>query len=664
MTADVLTARDALDAGGPLAEQIPNFTPRPTQQAMAAAIEEVLAERRIYIAESGTGTGKTFAYLVPALLSGRKVLISSGTRNLQDQLYHRDLPLVRKALALPVSVALLKGRANYLCRYRLQRTESEGRFASRADAADFVRLRDWAGRTRSGDIAEADGVAEDSTLWPLVTSTADNCLGAECPNYDECFVNQARREALAADVLVVNHHLFFADLALREEGFGRLLPGVDAVIFDEAHQLPDIASHFFGMALSSHQAVGLARDAVVEELREHSGVQALRPAAEALEKAVADMRLALGASVRREPWERVEGETAFRTALEALHSCLSELNTALDAAAAKGQGLASCARRATELLDRLTLIIDGPPSDHVRWFETGARSFSLHMTPLDVAAPFRAQMQALSDETSDPKAWIFTSATLTIGGDFGHFQSQLGLEAADTDRWESPFDYARNSLLYVPKHLPEPSSADYTSRLVDAAVPVIEASRGRAFFLFTSHRALKQASELLAGRTRYPLLIQGSLPRAQLLERFRAAGDAVLLATASFWEGVDVRGPALSCVIIDKLPFAAPDDPVLRARAAAMEEAGRNPFMEYQIPAAVIALKQGAGRLIRDIDDRGVLMIGDPRLYTKSYGRVFLASLPPMPRTRELAEVQRFFADLGANGQDIASTAAREKGMG
>jgi len=637
-------AADVLGPDGPLAACVEGFSARPSQRAMAAAIEDVLADRRIYIAESGTGTGKTFAYLVPALLSGMKVLISSGTRNLQDQLYHRDLPLVRQALGLPVNVALLKGRANYLCRYRLNRTDGEGRFASRADAAEFVRLRAWAGRTRSGDIAEAEGVAEDSALWPLVTSTADNCLGSECPNYDECFVNQARREALAADVLVINHHLFFADLALREEGFGRLLPGVDAVIFDEAHQLPDIASHFFGVAVSSHQLFGLARDTVVEELREHSGLAALRPAAEALEKAAADMRLALGPTARREPWERVEEDAAFRAALEGLHLQLGELNTVLDAAAAKGQGLASCARRSAELLDRLSTLIDGAASDHVRWFETGSRSFGFHMTPLDVAGPFRNQMQALNDEASKPKAWIFTSATLTIGGDFGHFQSQLGLEAADTDRWESPFDYARNSLLYVPKQMPEPNTPDYTRWLVDAAVPAIEASGGRAFMLFTSHRALKQASELLASRVRYPLLIQGSLPRAQLLERFRVAGDAVLLATASFWEGVDVRGPALSCVIIDKLPFASPDDPVLRARATAMEEAGRNPFMEYQIPAAVIALKQGAGRLIRDINDRGVLMLGDPRLYTKSYGRIFLASLPAMPRTRDVSDVEAFFA--------------------
>ncbi len=639
---------DVLGPDGPLAACVDDFSARPSQQAMATAIEEVLADRRTYIAESGTGTGKTFAYLVPAVLSGMKVLISSGTRNLQDQLYHRDLPLVRKALALAVNTALLKGRANYLCRYRLLRTEGEGRFASRADAAEFVRLRAWAGRTRSGDIAEAEGVAEDSALWPLVTSTADNCLGSECPNYDECFVNQARREALAADVLVINHHLFFADLALREEGFGRLLPGVDAVIFDEAHQLPDIASHFFGVAVSSHQLFGLARDTVVEELREHSGLAALRPAAEALEKAAADMRLALGPTARREPWERVEGESAFRAALEGLHLQLGELNTVLDAAAAKGQGLASCARRSSELLDRLSTLIDGAASDHVRWFETGLRSFSFHLTPLDVAGPFRNQMQALNDEASTSKAWIFTSATLTIGGDFGHFQSQLGLEAADTDRWESPFDYARNSLLYVPKQMPEPNTPDYTRCLVDAAVPVIEASGGRAFMLFTSHRALRQASELLASRVRYPLLIQGSLPRAQLLERFRAAGDAVLLATASFWEGVDVRGPALSCVIIDKLPFASPDDPVLRARATAMEEAGRNPFMEYQIPSAVIALKQGVGRLIRDRNDRGVLMLGDPRLYTKSYGRIFLASLPPMPRTRDVSDVEAFFANASS----------------
>lgn len=632
---------DALSADGPLAKQVPGFSARPSQQAMATAIEDALADRRIYVAESGTGTGKTFAYLVPALLSGMKVLISSGTRNLQDQLYHRDLPLVRAALNRPVSTALLKGRANYLCRYRFERTAAEGGFASRADAGDFVRLRAWAQQTRTGDIAEAKGIPEDSALWPLVTSTAENCLGGKCPNYGECLVNQARREALAAEVLVVNHHLFFADLSLREDGFGQLLPGVDAVIFDEAHQLPEIASNFFGITVSSHQLLGLCRDTITEELTEHSGIEALKPAAEALEKCVADFRLVFGVAPRREPWERTETISGFYAEFEALHTALTHLATVLDAAAAKGQGLANCARRASDLLGRLGALADGARADHIAWFETGARSFNLHLTPLDVAAPFRAQLSA---DAARPKAWIFTSATLTVGGDFAHFQAQLGLESADTGRWDSPFDYANQALLYLPDDLPEPGAADHTERLIAAAVPVIEASGGRTFLLFTSHRALKQAAELLASKLEYPMLVQGSMPRAALLDRFRQAGNAVLLATASFWEGVDVRGPALSCVIIDKLPFASPDDPVLRARAGAMEEVGRNPFMEYQIPTAVIALKQGAGRLIRDIHDRGVLMLGDPRLVSKAYGRIFLASLPPLPRTRRLADVQAFFA--------------------
>jgi len=634
---------DILGPDGPFTRRVPGFAPRPAQREMAACIEQTLADAGVFIAESGTGTGKTFAYLVPALLSGKKTLISTGTKNLQDQLFHRDLPVVRATLEIPVTAALLKGRANYLCLQRLRQAEEEARFTSDRQIVDFQQIKGWAGRTRTGDLAEMTEVSEDSYIWPRVTSTADNCLGGACPRYEDCFVNRARRAALAADVLIVNHHLFFADLALKEDGFGQLLPGVEAVIFDEAHQLPDVASDFLGLTLSSHQLVGLARDAIADELKEKSGVAELAPAAEGVEKAAADLRLAFGVEPRRGAWSELDGNKVFHAALAELKSRLGRLTEILERAGAKGEGLANDFRRAAALLERLHMIGDNPPPEYVAWFETTARAFSLRLTPLDVAAPFARHT------AGGKKSWIFTSATLAVDKNFSHFQARLGLADAATGLWDSPFDFQRQALLYLPPGLPAPAAPDYTARVIEAALPVLAASRGRAFLLFTSHRALRTAAELLAGRLEYPLLVQGSMPRAEMLERFRAHGNAVLLGAASFWEGVDVRGEALSCVIIDKLPFAAPDDPVLRARAAALEEAGRNPFIELQLPEAVLALKQGVGRLIRDVGDRGVLMLCDPRLTGKGYGRIFLDSLPTMRRTRHLDEVREFFAAPAEN---------------
>jgi ATP-dependent DNA helicase DinG len=623
---------EALGPEGSLARCVPGFQARPSQREMAGRIEQTLATGGVFIAESGTGTGKTFAYLVPALLSGKRVLISTGTRHLQDQIFHRDLPLVREALGRPVSTALLKGRSNYLCLYRLARTEETGEAS-----AEFARLREWSTRTRSGDIAEADGVAEDSPLWPQVTSSPENCLGSRCTHYDRCHVKRAREQALAAEVVVVNHHLFFADLALREEGFGRLLPGVQAVIFDEAHQLPDIASVFFGLSLSSHQLAGLCRDVHMEEARVRSAMPQLPESVRALEKAVADFRLSFGQALRREPLERMADSPVYHQARASLRARLADLTAVLEVIGPTDEGFANCYRRAAALLDRVNLLEEHRADEYVAWFETTARGFSLYLTPLEVASTFRGHIEGAE------AAWIFTSATLAIDGSFSHFQTQLGLEHAETGHWDSPFDFAGHTLMYLPTGLPEPSAANYTERVIETALPVIEASRGRAFLLFTSYRALNLAAAQLRGRLPYPLLVQGDLPRQALLERFRELGNAVLLGTSSFWEGVDVRGEALSCVIIDKLPFTAPDEPVLRARATALEATGRNPFVEYQIPEAVIALKQGAGRLIRDEADRGVLVLCDPRLRTRGYGRVFLDSLPPMPRTQALADVQRFF---------------------
>ncbi|MDX1594696.1 MAG: ATP-dependent DNA helicase [Gammaproteobacteria bacterium] len=625
-----------LDAGGPLAKRLSGFAPRPQQQEMAASIAEALEEGGLLVTEAGTGTGKTFAYLVPALLSGRKVVVSTGTRHLQDQLYHRDLPVVRDALDAPVRTALLKGRGNYLCRYRLQQSLAAGRFRTREQAAEATAIRDWAGRTRSGDIAELTGIPEASGIWPLVTSTADNCLGQECPDYTDCYLVRARRQAQSVDLLVVNHHLLFADMALRDGGFGELLPEAEAWIVDEAHQVPEIAGRFFGEALSAYQLLGLARDVVAAQIAEAADSPGLRDLAADVEKGVADLRLALGRGEARSAWSALFHRGGATGALDGLRDALAALGAGVDAEAGRGKGLESCARRAADavdLLERLGEEVDGA----VRWVQTTARGFVLNRTPLDIAEPMRAQMARY------PGAWVFTSATLAVGDSFAHYTARLGLDDAATRRWESPFDFANQALLYVPRGLPEPRDPAFGTRVLESALPLIEASRGRAFLLFTSHRALREAAVWFADRLAYPLLVQGEAPRAELLDRFRALGNAVLLGTSSFWEGVDVRGEALSCVIIDKLPFAAPDDPVLQARGEALRATGGNPFLEQHVPNAVIALKQGVGRLIRDVDDRGLLAICDPRLFGKSYGRRFLASLPPMPVTRDEAVAVGFF---------------------
>lgn len=632
---------DVFATTGLLARALPGYAPRAAQRDMAEAVAASLRDGATLVVEAGTGTGKTFAYLAPVLLSGRKVIVSTGTKHLQDQLFDRDLPTVRQALGVNARTALLKGRANYLCLHRLDLAMAEGRFASRTQAAELEAVRGWAGRTRSGDIRELAEVAEDSPLWPRVTSTSDNCVGGDCPNFNDCFVVKARRAAQDADLLVINHHLLFADMALKEEGFGELLPGVDAVIVDEAHQIPEVASQFFGVSLGSRQLAGLARDAVQEHLREAGDMADLPAAAAALEQAVGELRLALGAGNRRQPWAAVADDRRVRAALDALGEQLESLRAWLKAAAPRGRGLENCWQRAERLAARLQLTAGQPPQEHVHWFETFTRSFAIHCTPLSVAPQFRARLDALDN------TWIFTSATLAVGESFDHYVAALGLDRPRTLRLESPFDYAHHALLYLPPDMPDPRADAYTAAVVRVAREAIAASGGRAFLLFTSHRALQEAAAALDGDIEYPLLVQGQAPRAELLARFRRLGNAVLLGTGSFWEGVDVRGAALSLVLIDKLPFASPGDPVLQARIDALRAAGGNPFVDFQIPDAVIALKQGVGRLIRDVDDRGVLVLCDPRLLGKSYGRIFRASLPSMPATRRLDDVREFFSADG-----------------
>jgi ATP-dependent DNA helicase DinG len=628
---------DVLGAEGPFAREVPGFVPREVQMAMAEAVAAAIDERHTLIAEAGTGTGKTFAYLVPALLSGKRVIVSTGTKALQDQLFHRDLPRVRSVLGARLSAALLKGRANYLCLHRLEQARTEGQFASRQQVSDLQRIHAWSTSTRHGDRAELAELAEDSPLWPRVTSTTDNCLGSECAFFNDCFVVKARRAAQEADVVVVNHHLLFADLAIKQEGFGEILPGAHAFILDEAHQVPELAGQFFSVSLSARQLAELVRDTIAECGSVTGVLGILQPLTEAITTAVRKLRLAMDGFPGRAALKRIERDAEVEAGIEALRLALEALVNGLAPHNERSRGLDSVHERAQSALARLNQLMDGSARDSVHWYELSAQGFSLHSTPLDLAQPLRELRE------QSHAAWIFTSATLSIAGDFTHFARQLGLDDPHTVCLQSPFDYQRQALAYLPAGLPEPNTDTHTERVVEAVIPVLAASQGRAFLLFTSHRALRRAADLLADRVPWPLFVQGSAPRHQLLEEFRASGNGVLLGAASFWEGVDVAGDALSVVVIDKLPFAAPDDPVLAARLETLREAGLKPFFDWQIPNAVIALKQGAGRLIRDIHDRGVLVLCDPRLTSKGYGRIFLASLPDMPRTTDIGAVQAFF---------------------
>ncbi len=649
---------ETLGEDGPFSRHITDFAPRQQQQLMADAVGRSIESGETLIVEAGTGVGKTYAYLVPALLSGRKTIISTGTKNLQDQLFNKDLPLVREALASGARTALLKGRANYLCLQRMDLADEQA--FGYQHKKDLTTVRAWSRRTSDGDIAEVSGLAEDSPVWLSVTSTADNCVGQECPHMEDCYVFKARRKAQEADLVVINHHLLMADMSLKEEGFGDLLPDCDAFILDEAHQLPDIAPNFFGQSITSRQLMDLARDSIGEQIKEVGDMPAIPDAAHELEKAVRDMRLAFGQQTQRAPWKDIAQKPAIRTAVDNLTETLMELQDCLEPAAPRGKGLEACYRRSMVLVMMLKLmedhVVDQPdaaedddPMDeelrpkitgYIHWFETFARGFSIYLTPLNISEIFSSHMNTRK------AAWVFTSATLAVGEKFDHFSSQLGLTKADSLHLDSPFDYTNNALLYLPKSLPEPNAHGYVEAVVEMAIPFLELNRGRAFLLFTSHRALQAAAELLEQKTDFELFSQGSAPKDELLSRFRESSNAVLLGASSFWEGVDVRGAALSLVIIDKLPFASPGDPVLQARIEAMKKEGTNAFMDYQLPNAVISLKQGVGRLIRDVNDKGVMVLCDPRLIGKRYGKMFLNSLPAMKITRADKEVDDFIRQL------------------
>jgi len=636
----MLTASEMLGPEGPLAETIDNFAPREQQQQMADAVENAILQQQALLCEAGTGTGKTFAYLVPALMSGKKIIISTGTRTLQDQLFQRDLPIVRNALGLPVTTALLKGRSNYLCLHRFESAGHRGRFKSRKESGNWVSIQAWKGKTQSGDINEVAAISEDATIWPLVTSTADNCLGQECGYFKDCFMIKARREAQKADIVVINHHLLLADMALREEGFGELLPGANVFILDEAHQLPDVASNFFGVSISYRQLKELVADATVESLSEAKDVAALQQHIDRFDHAIDEFRLALGAKSQRSPWQTIATRKDVKKATQRLLEGLDTLNNTLQELAERSKGLENCQLRAEDLLQKLRVLTAEPDLETIQWFDVRAKTFLLHVTPMDIAPMFQEQIKKYH------AAWVLTSATLSVAGKFDFFANRLGLQEAETCHLDSPFDFEKQALCYMPDGLPDPQQQNFTESVLEKAIPVIQACGGRTFILFTSYRALNFAAEYLEDKLDFPLLKQGETPRNELLTQFRELGNAILLGTGSFWEGVDVRGSSLSCVIIDKLPFAAPDDPVLQARITAMKQSGINPFMKYQVPNAVISLKQGSGRLIRDFQDTGVLMLCDPRLYSKPYGKLFLRSLPTMPITQSIETVEEFIDSM------------------
>ncbi|MCI0287441.1 ATP-dependent DNA helicase [Cronobacter sakazakii] len=630
---------DDFAADGQLANAIPGFKPREPQRQMAQAVSAAIEAATPLVVEAGTGTGKTYAYLAPALRAGKKVIISTCSKALQDQLYSRDLPTVAKALEFKGRLALLKGRSNYLCLERLEQQALAGGDLPVQTLSDVIQLRGWANETVDGDISTCGRVAEDAPVWPLVTSTNDNCLGTDCPLYKDCFVVKARKKAMEADVVVVNHHLFLADMVVKESGFAELIPEAEVIIFDEAHQLPDIASQYFGQSLSSRQLLDLARDIIIAYRTEVKDTQQLQKCADRLAQSTQDFRLQLSDPGFRGNLRELLADTSISRALLLLDDALELCYDVAKLSLGRSALLDAAFERATLYRARLKRLKEINQPGYSYWYECNSRHFTLALTPLTVADKFQ---DVIAEKGG---SWIFTSATLSVNDDLHHFTERLGIHEAKTLLLPSPFDYARQALLCVPRGLPQTNQPQAGKALARMLQPLIEANQGRCFMLCTSHAMMRELAEQFRATMTLPVLLQGETSKSQLLEQFISAGNALLVATSSFWEGVDVRGDALSLVIIDKLPFTSPDDPLLKARMEDCRLRGGDPFDEVQLPEAVITLKQGVGRLIRDVDDRGVLVICDNRLVMRPYGAVFLKSLPPTPRTRDIGEAARFLTD-------------------
>ena len=622
---------------GELSQSIKCFRPRTEQIEMAHAVGESIQNKSSLVIEAGTGTGKTFAYLAPALVFGKKTIISTGSKNLQDQLFNRDLPAIKKALNFTGKIALLKGRANYLCLERLDQVIAQGVLGDKSVLVELSKVRKWNNSTKTGDFTECIELAEDSPIIPQLTSTAESCLGTDCPNYSECYVASARKKALNADLVVVNHYLFFADMAVKESGFGELIPNAEVIIFDEAHQLPDIASQYFGQSLTSRQLFDLCKDINIVYRTELKDMQQLGTTSDTLLKVVQDFRLLLGnGSNVRGNWRELYTQSAVKKSFELLQEKIDFLAEVIKLALGRSQTLDSIFDRVESIKIQLKRLSETNIVGYCYWYEGNGRQFGLHITPLTVADKFGAQLEAKE------AAWIFTSATLEVGGTFNHFCLRLGIENATQKILPSPFNYSEQSLLCVPRYLPNTNQANTLSSLGEMLLPVIEANKGRCFVLCTSYSMMRGLAEYFREKSNLSILLQGETSKGKLLEQFIKETHSVLMATSSFWEGVDVRGDALSLVIIDKLPFTAPDEPLLKARIEDCRLQGGDPFNDIQIPEAVITLKQGVGRLIRDVTDRGVVIICDNRLVMRNYGETFLKSLPNSSRTRDLNKVIQF----------------------
>jgi ATP-dependent DNA helicase DinG len=625
-----------LGTGGIIGEQIDDFKPRASQLGMASLICEAIANAESHIIEASTGIGKSFAYLVPVFLTDKKAVISTGTKNLQDQLFYKDIPLIRKTVVSPKKTALLKGRSNYCCLFRLAKFRAQKNFQGRDMAALLSTLSDWANHSENGDISEFAGIPENDRLWFYATSNADNCLGSECPDHDRCFVVKARKKAMDADLVVVNHHLYFSDLALKQEGFGEILPDTEILIFDEAHQLPDIASHFFGSNLSMRQIEMLAKDVLEAEVSEAPDSKELRLPCKQLEKAAADLRLTLGQFQQKSEWSRIQYAPPIQKSVEKLQTAISDLLEILQVLASRGKELASCFRR-LETVDMVFKNYLNPEETQVSWYEWSERNFRLIVSPLDISDAFRQKLDASSCDSV-----IFTSATLSSQQSFKYYGRRLGIDDITANQFDSPFDYESQALLYIPEYLPDPAQENYARAFGELCCELIEITRGHCFILFTSYRMLTWTADFLRTKIDYPLFVQGDYQRSELLQQYLQSNNPVLLGTSSFWEGVDVKGDQLRCVIIDKLPFKSPQDPVYRKRLQLANENGGNAFMDIQIPEATISLRQGVGRLIRDVDDRGIVALCDNRLNSKSYGPKLIDSLPPMKRCNDLSVVKEF----------------------
>ena len=634
-------------ADGTLSGAIVGFVPRQAQTDMAVAIEKTIIDKVPLIVEAGTGTGKTFAYLVPAIESKKKTIVSTGTKNLQEQLFHRDLPLIKKALGSNSKTALLKGRANYLCLHRLSQHGGNSSLLEAEVLGELSEVKRWSLSTKTGDMGELKSLAEDAKVLPFVTSTTDNCLGKECADYEDCYMVKARRKALDADVVVVNHHLFFADMALKDTGFGELIPEADLVIFDEAHQIPDIASEYFGETFSSRQVQDICRDIDIVQRTVLKDAKQLSTVADKCKMIVADFRLYFPENPQKGNWRQMLMNEEIQLHMSKLDDCLKVLAEVVKLHVGRDKDLDNLYERVVELQGKLTRLTDSQLLGVSLWYETTLRHIVLHLTPLSIALKF-------ANFIAEPKrSWVFTSATLMVDNAFTHFQRQMGLKDARTLALDSPFDYPKQAMLCVPRFLPEPNAKEMRDTLLDIAIKLIKASRGRCFLLFTSHATLRAIAQQLADKIDNPLLVQGTTTTRALLDEYISNKHAVLLGTGAFWEGVDVRGDDLTCVLIDKLPFASPDDPLLQARIEDCRKGGGNPFAQLQIPQAAIALKQGAGRLIRDENDRGVLVICDNRLVTKDYGKIFVGSLPNMQRTRDLDKALAFLNELNSSEEKL-----------